>query len=239
MTLSLFTVGFGRSDLLTEQKRLLDKNLRDSFKLTLLDNTPIEQNQLNMRNACERAGVTYVQVISEKHEHPDALKLAAEIAVETDAEYWGCLDHDIFPTKPVEMIPLIQVAGFYGLSQTYTARMSEERKQYLWPGWCFFSRDWLAGRVPDFYGIRGGPIWDHGDAGSNLHSLFTPEDWARLPARTHEYRSIREEDGAGLQSYGMEVFDGAWTHFTNASNWKAVPRPNERTQLLLAYLRDL
>lgn len=132
----------------------------------------------------------------------------------------------------------IAVRRFLGMAQTYCARHGKPLR-YPWPGWLFFSRQWLAGRVPDFNGIRGKHKWDDGDCGSLLHPLFTDADWDRLPTLTHEYGTLRENDGHGLQSYGYEWIDGAWLHFTNASHWKQVPDQAGRDRMMREMLEAL
>lgn len=225
--LDLFVVGFGRPDLLREQLRLLERYLLDPYTLTVVDNT-LPPGDHEMQVACNDLGLRYVRVESEKHEHPDALEVAARRA---KGAYWGTLDHDVFPTAETSVIAKIKVAGFYGLGQTYTPRVGEPLR-YLWPGWCFFSRRWLAGRTPNFRGIRGKFAFDDGDAGSEMHALFDDADWQRFPDGTHGYETIRPEDGHGLQSFGVERFDEVWLHLTNASRWKDIPDPDGRDALL-------
>lgn len=235
--LDLYVTAFGRPDLLREQHRLLVANLHDPFTLHVLDNTPDPRLASALQLVCFERRIDYITVESEKHEHHEALALAAEMA--RGAEFWGVLDHDIFPIAPTTLIDRIRPAGFYGVGQTYTPRCGEARR-YIWPGFAFFEREWLNGRVPDFAGIKGKFAWDDGDTGSMLHALFTDADWGRFPAGTHEYGTIREPDGEGLQSYGFERFDGgAWLHLVNASRWKAVPDPDGREQLFREMLAAL
>lgn len=232
--LSLFVTGFERPDLLREQRRLLDKYLADDFEVCVLDNSRTAETRRAMEVTCDDIGFGYRAVSSEKHEHPDALNLAASIAADLHVAYWGCLDHDVFPRRPTTLIDLIDKAGFYGIGQRHTPT----QKQYLWPGFVFFSRDWLNGRVPNFNGIRGADKRDDGDCGSMLHTLFTDDDWTRVHRPEHGYGHIRPSDTYGLQSFGYEFF-GDWIHLTNASRWMEVPNPNERDMLLRDMLAAL
>ncbi len=231
--LSLFVVGFGRPDLLVQQKRLLDKYLKDEFEVCLVDNTPGDL-QLKMQQVCSYNDIGYMRVPNGDGTHPSALNHAAVVADEVESEFWGTLDHDIFSTKRCTMIPKIKKGGFYGLGQTYKVGNLE----YLWPGFCFWSREWLNGRIPDYDGIRGGTKAADGDCGSMLHALFTPEDWERRAVGTHGYDSIRDEDEHGLQSFGYEWIDDQWVHFTNASHWKTVPNPQDRDARLVSLLES-
>lgn len=237
-TLHLYVVGFGRPDLLREQHRLLNKYLCDPLTLTLADNTADPGAAEAMRVTAGDLGIYYFRVPGEKHEHPDAL---AEITRRAAMRaHWGCLDHDVFPTKPTSVLKRLSRIGFLGMGQTYAPRTGPSR-QYLWPGWCFFSRRWLAGRTPNFYGIRGEYKWDDGDCGSLLWPLFEEADWVNLRTAqvAHGYGTLREEDGAGLQSFGYETIDDSWVHFTNGSHWKEIPDPEGRTALILEMLAQL
>ena len=185
--LELFVIGFGRPDLLTEQKRLLDAHLQDEYGLCCLDNTKTRSGREDMEHACRISGVGYMAVSSQTHEHVDGLNLAAKVAKEIKAEFWGVLDHDVFPAQSTFLIHKIKQAGFYGMGNG----LPDGSVKWLWPGFCFFSRDWLNGRVPDFTGVKGG------DAGSGLHVLFSKDDWAALPTFDHGYEEIRPPDAYG------------------------------------------
>lgn len=230
--IDLFIVGFGRPDLLHEQLRLIDLNVKDDHTVCLLDNTT-GHLITEMRSVCHEHGATYRAVPSHRHEHNDALNYGVQLA--ENSSHYGFLDHDIFPLRPTELISRIDQAGFLGMGQTYSPRVGAH-KRYLWPGWCFFSASWLNGRRPNFDGIRGEFKWDDGDCGSMLHTLFTAADWKKLPDVRHSYGVVRPDDGHGLQSIGYELIDD-WVHFTNASLWKTIPNPSERDQLLKELLR--
>lgn len=231
--LLLFITGFGRPDLLWEQKRLLGKYLDEDFSLQVVDNT-IEHPH-GMEETCHELGITYIRCNSNKHEHPDALNLAAAIAGRSPQPYWGTIDHDVFPRGKSTLIDKIDQSGFYGIGQRHTPTQS----RYLFPGFAFFKKEWLNGRVPNFQGIRGIDKRDDGDCGSMMAPLFTDEDWKGMHRGEHSYGFLTDEDGHGLQSYGYEVFDGSWIHFTNASRWKQIPDPEERDRLIFEKLAAL
>jgi hypothetical protein len=206
--LALATIAFEAPLLIAEQHRLFDKYLEDDFTLTVYDNT----GRL----------------------HHQGLNRAAEDLLAGDAPYFGFLDHDVFPTTPTSLIPLIEETGFYGVGQ----RHAPTGHLYLWPGFCFFSREWLNGRPLDFEGIRGQHAKDDGDTGSGLWPLFVLEDWQKMYRPEHGYRVIREPDAYGLQSYGYETI-GDFVHLTNGSHWMRVPDAEGRDRILFQMLAEL
>jgi len=234
--IDLFVIGFNRPDLLREQHRLLSKYMRDEWTLAVVDNSTGTWPVV-MADAARGLGVRYMRSPSPKGEHHEALNFAARCANEEKSRFWGVLDHDVFPSASCDLVEKIKIAGFLGLGQTYSPRVGDPLR-YVWPGWCFFSRTWLKGRIPNFDGIRGKFKFDDGDTGSMLHTLFTPRDWESLPAVDHGYGTIRPDDGHGLQSFGYERMD-SFVHLTNSSGWKAVPNPQERELLLRAMVAAL
>ncbi len=233
--IELFVITFGRPDLLREQKRLLDKYVEDPFALTVIDNSKHEGERQIIEGVARDLGLGYHAVPSEKHEHPDGLNMAARIAHEQAFAYWGTIDHDVFPRSPTSLLALIEPAGFFGIGQ----RHGPSDALYIFPGFAFWSREWLAGRIPDYGGIRGEHKRDDGDCGSLLAPLFTDEDWERLPKVEHGYGQLRRPDDSGLQSWGYEILATTFVHFTNASHWRQIPNWDERQRLLSEMLRGL
>lgn len=227
MSLDLFSIGFGRPDLLREQVRLINKYLSDPFGFCLIDNTP-DPVAAHMEAACRDLGVGYLHVPSKKHLHNDALNFAAAHAIKVGSEYFGFLDHDVFPCRATSLLSKVIERGFYGVGQ----RHAPTGNLYLWPGFCFFSRKWLGVRRLNFDGIKADYRRDDGDCGSMNWPLFSDEDWRDMHSMEHGYKTIRKPDDYGLQSWGVEIL-GDWLHLTNGSNWMDVPEPEERDRLLL------
>lgn len=231
--IELFVVGFGRPDLLREQKRLLDKYLKDPFGICLIDNTP-EPECAHMEAVCRELSIGYLRSPSAKHLHPEALNFAALHVTRSTAPFFGFLDHDVFPIRTTTLIDKIKSAGFYGVGQ----RHAPTGHSYLWPGFSFFSSEWLNGRQLNFEGIRGEHKRDDGDCGSMNWPLFSEEEWENVHSMIHGYQVIREPDGYGLQSTGVE-FLGDWLHLTNASHWMEIPNPDERDLILTRMVAKL
>lgn len=225
----LATIAYNKPRLISEQIRLLRKNLLDEYELCVFDAS-------TDRAASDEIGpmLSEEYTLLNTHSHHEALNIAAEDLLCTDEPYIGFLDHDIFPIRPTTLIDKIEEAGFYGVGQRHPAT----GHLYLWPGFCFFSREWLRGRehLLDFSGLRDGNKRNDGDTGSGMWPLFKDEDWSKLFRAEHLHRFIREPDGYGLQSFGYEVI-GDWLHFTNGSGWMRVPDQRERERLLFDLLK--
>lgn len=230
--LELATIAFNQPRLISEQVRLLRKHLADQFNYTVVDASTDPEARAAIVHVCRQWEVGYREA---PHEHVDALNFAwAEVLKPTKSRYLGTLDHDVFPVRSTRLVKLLAPAGFYGIGQ----RHAPTGHLYLWPGFAFFDRRWLAGRDVDFGGIRNGDKRDDGDTGSAMWELFADESWRNLYRAAHGYEVIREPDGFGLQSWGIERL-GDWLHFSNASGWMAIPNPEERRALLFEILENL
>lgn len=227
----LASIAFNHPRCISEQIRLLNKNLRDPYRLIVFDNSSKLIAADEIERVCAAGGVEYLRLTTRMH-HEGLNQAARHILKETDEPYFGFLDHDIFPVQETRLIPLITTVGFYGVGQRHPAT----GHLYLWPGFCFFSRRWLDGRPLDFSGLRDGNKRNDGDTGSALWPLFAEEDWKKLWRVPHFHQPIRKPDEYGLQSWGYEMI-GDWLHFSNASRWMRVPRVKERERLLFELLQ--
>jgi hypothetical protein len=221
--LEIATIAFGRGWLIAEQVRLLRKYLEDPFVLLVVDNSDVGGGSPEVKGASE--GSDYVRP---PREHYLALNFAARTFRFRESRFFGFLDHDVFPTRPTRILPLLEEDGFVGMGQ----RIASTQELYPWPGLFFASSEWLAGRQLDF-GSRG-----FGDAGSGLASLFEESDWPKLHRLAHKPRAIREYDDVGFQSWGVEEI-GDWLHLSNGSGWMTVPDPEGREAILRKIVADL
>ena len=232
MTLALASIAFNRPRMIAEQIRLLEKYLDDPYTLSVFDTSSNAVAAALIAERCSEGEVGYRRLATRAHH--EGLNAAAASLLAGDAPIIGFLDHDIFPTKPTRLEPLIAGAGFYGVGQRHPAT----GRLYLWPGFCFFSREWLVDRELDFSGLRDGDPRNDGDTGSGLWPLFAEEDWSRLYRARHAHEAVRKPDNFGLQSWGVERI-GDWLHLSNASDWMAVPNPSERERIVLSMLEAL
>ncbi len=223
--LLIASVAFNAPWSIQEQIRLFHKHVKDDHEFIVCDNSTYGAEYVE--GVCRESGTRYVRMVTERHEHPEALNQAASMMLAEDCDFIGFVDHDLWPAEATELVPIIEKHGFLGIGQRHPAT----DRLYLWPGCAFFSREWLNGRTLDFGGIRGETKASDGDCGSMLWPLFTDEDWSSMFLFKHGYEPIRKPDDHGLQSWGWERI-GPFRHASNVSNWREIPDPAGRTRVL-------
>ncbi len=219
------SIAFNKPWAIQEQIRLFAKHVKDDHTFIVFDNSTFGAQYIE--GVCREAGTRYVRLVNDNHEHPEALNEAARIMLAEDCRFVGFVDHDLWPAEETELVPIIEKHGFLGIGQRHPAT----DRLYVWPGFFFLSKEWLAGRTLDFGGIRGDNKSGDGDCGSMLWPLFTDEDWENLFLVKHGYEPIRRPDDHGLQSWGIERIHTT-IHATNVSGWKEIPDPQGRERLL-------
>lgn len=181
-----------------------------------MDNSTRIVDSAKIRLICMKEGVKYHKVPANEYSgldpsmsHGFALNYAYEnFCKSSDYEFFGFLDHDIFPAREYSIISKLNKQGMYGLKQ------ERKNRWYLWPGFCFFSTitvsidlDFMPSENMD----TGGGNW------SGLYSYVSPASMD-FP----DYSIKRVGAGSSKQKDKYEVIDKSWLHLVNASNWANV-----------------
>lgn len=228
--IDIVTVAFNNEQVVEEQIRLLNKYLRDNFHYTVADNSPDPDKRRKIKDICLKRGVSYFTLPpnpftgnASSHSHGLALNwVYHNYITRRKAVFFGFIDHDIFPVRPTQIAPFLEPSPVFGLIQ------SRKEMWYLWPGFCFFRRDFLDGKNLDFLPGNG---CDTG--GGNWDSLYCLLDQHQVASLRHEYGNLR--DGSDPQADLYEII-GDWVHTFNASNWKKVaPKDSIVKEFLAKY----
>ncbi len=231
LELDLVAIACNNSHVVSEQIRLMRANLRDSFSYTVIDNSSDRSQGREIELLCGRQEIPYVRLprtyssaYDPSSSHGRALNWAwTNYVLPRSANYFGFLDHDVFPMRPTSLLHHLRDQPVWGHLQTRGSRW------YLWPGLCVFDAGWLGRQELDF---MPGPGFDVGGRLYDLlHPLLSPESLA-WPAMS--YGDLRE-GGDVPQDHLYEVIDD-WLHTINASGWMPV---EGRDQPVADLLRQL
>jgi len=226
----IVTVSFNNEQVITEQIRLLAKYLKDPYYYTVADNSSDQAKQEAIMRLCSKSGAGYIRLPKNPYSkkapsssHGFALNWAYRNYIKSRrAAFFGFIDHDIYPIQPTSVVESLERTPAFGLVQ--------ERKDawYLWPGLCFFARDYVKDKKIDFMPGK------YGDTGSeNWESLYTGLDKTKVPQLCHEYGHLREGDNA--QSDWFE-YVGDWLHTFNASCWLEIEDKEGKDSLVAELL---
>lgn len=225
----IVTVAFNNEMVIEQQERLLRKYLLDSFSYTVADNSSDPEKRVIIRQLCIEKGIGYVSLPPNPYNgknssfsHGLALNwIYNNYIIPRKIECFGFIDHDIYPVKPTSILSFLEQAPVFGLIQ------ERGDKWYLWPGFCFFLRDFIDARIVDFL-----PGKDSDTGGRNWESIYSKLDRQQIPVVNHEYGNLRE--GTDPQSDLYEKI-GDWVHTFNASYWKNVA---PKDSIVIDFLAD-
>lgn len=228
-TIDLATVSFNNPVVVRYQAKLLGKHLQDDYAYTVFDNSPPGPQRRAIRDVCGGEGASYVELpatpfagVPSRH-HGAALNwICRRHFARRRLPYVGLLDHDIFPWRPTSVVRALSRTGVFG-------RVEERGERwYLWPGFCFFSRERVRVDRLDFLPAPG---LDTG--GGNWRRVFRHLDKASLPPVENTLEDLR--DGGDKQADMVERL-GDWLHTINASEWRASHGKMALVERLLAGL---
>lgn len=225
--LDIVTVAFNNEKVIEQQHRLLNKYLKPPFYYTVADNSTDPDKQKKIMKLCESNDIAYIR-LPENPYSSESPSLSHGIALnwiydnyvyKRKADYFGFLDHDIFPIHPTNVIEQLQKSNIFGLLQ------ERSNKWYLWAGLCFFKYAYVKNKKLNF---MPGDGLDTG--GSNWESIYSKLNKNELVSLKHEYGQLRE--GKEPQSDLYEKI-GDWLHTFNASNWKKIQYKDDLVDDLL------
>ncbi len=241
----LVSIAFNNPDVIREQYRLLRKHCSDPFVYTVADNSSQPEARAVIREFCREASIPYLSLPpspfappSFSESHGAALNYVYRYYLKPRrASYFGVLDHDIFPVRPVSLNDYVKEQPFYGMLQVCeNASVPGGRLLYLWPGLAFFDAAHTQGRRVDFLPRYGG------DTGSgSFFSLYKPllvdagkETVFFFPDETR----VPLWEGDDFQNDMYARIGDDWLHMVNASDWRQAEDHLKKSQRITELLQS-
>lgn len=222
--LDIVAIAFNNPFVLEQQMCFLEKNMVGPYKYIVVDNSSDKGQREKIRLLCERCGVDYVSMPSNRlgvvgwsYSHAGALNWAwRKIIRRRRPAYFGFVDHDLYPVQKIDIRAELSEQPVYGLLKEYG---DEEKKYwYLWAGLCFYKYDFVKKMHLDFMPVAPNRTYlDTG--GGNWYPMYSKMDRSGLHLADLEY--VEYPEMAGMLDDKMALMDnGRWLHSTNGSNWK-------------------
>lgn len=213
--LHFYTIAFNNPIVIEKQIILMRKNLLGDYLYTVVDNSSDLKVREELSELCKKKRIEYISLPYNdignhgggSASHGAALNwLYRNIITIRKDEYFGFVDHDIFPIDKNNLYELIKGKDFYGLYQ------NREEKWYLWAGYCFFNTEFAKQHKLDFMPCKG---LDTG--GSNYNILFKDYDKNKIDFATQKYKHLRAK---GVQKPILLEYIDNWMHIFSGSDWK-------------------
>lgn len=141
--LLIITVVYNRADMVAHQLRLLPKYLTDPFQHIVVDNSRDNSARKSVAQLCEHYQVGYVSLPKNFYTHASnshglALNWIYQHLIKAfNPDYFGFLDHDIFPIRSHSILEHLITQPIYGQKDT------RKNVWYLWPGFSFYQTSLL------------------------------------------------------------------------------------------------
>lgn len=215
--LLLTTIAFNNLDILKVQYQQLKNNIKDKFFYTIADNSNIPSISEKIKNYCIDQKIMYVKLPSNPYKNPSKSHGIAlnwvykNIIKKYEPNFFGFLDHDIFPYKETSIISNLN-KNIFGLIQ------ERNEKWYLWAGFCFYNFKNIKNITMNFMPSKG---LDTG--GANYYKLYKNIDKNNLNKISQTYIDISTESKVlkiNSSNTGTTVETiGDWIHLMRVSNW--------------------
>lgn len=227
--IQIITITYNNETLLLHQLKLLQKNVTDNFVFIVADNSPLKIKREAIRKICKENNIGYVGLPKNPYtmsssSHGICINWMYQNYIsKIEPEYFGFIDHDIFPIKPHSLINILKRQGIYGAWQ------GNKEYWYLWAGLCFFSWQLVKKTKLNFMPTTiGTKQVDTG--GANWRDLYSKLNMDKIEFPQGHYVNLREGDVT--QSDKMEIL-GDWLHSFNGSYWMEVKaKENELNEYL-------
>lgn len=213
--LDIVAVSFNNEIVIKQQIRLLKSYMSDPYIYTVADNSSDPEKQKIIKQICEEYGAGYIKLPSNPYtkmhpslSHGSSLNwIYRNYISRRKADYFGFIDHDIFPVKPVKIIEILQLYPAYGLARTI------HEKWFLWPGFCFFNENFAENGLNFMPDLKSG--LDTG--GGNWNLIFSKMSYADIIRSEIASSKISADEKELLD---VEYIDN-WLHTYNASHYYA------------------
>ena len=126
--LDIVTIAFNNVHVLKHQIQKIKENVKDdNYTHIIADNSNLAEKREEIRLICKQEGVTYIGVpqlennsfIRGSKSHAISLNwVFYEVIIKRKPRWFGFLDHDIYPIRPVSLIDTFDNQVFYGKKET-------------------------------------------------------------------------------------------------------------------------
>jgi hypothetical protein len=227
-SLFLITVAFNDEILIQKQIEAMKEFIKDNnYCHIIVDNSSVKAKRKEIANVCKKQNITYIPVpkiiscriskISGNISHGTAMNWAYYNIINViKPEYFGFIDHDLFPVENYHVMNKLCGQDMYG---TLRNRM---KGWYIWAGFCFYKYAFIKDIQMNFLPkVFHGEYFDTGGANHSL--LYKYHNYKKL--RFSSYTTFRIQnfnadiykDNNIFHNNCIQIIDDSWVHIVHAS----------------------
>lgn len=230
--LVIAAIAYNNLNAIKHQIRLIKKYLEDSYEYIVVDNSSDDFVSQNIRDLCLFHGIEYIKLpynpyskFNPSYSHGLALQwFLKNIVLAQKIQYFGLIDHDIYPVRKTSLLDKLHNSPCYGHVQ------HRGDHWYLWPGFCFFNALKINVEQLNFLPVSSKQM----DTGGGNYAALSNVQLTHLETPEHSY--IRLTNSPEIQNNSIELI-GDWAHTYNASGW--MKRSPEKIIEVDKYLNSL
>lgn len=218
----IITIAFNNAQIIPLHVEYVEKYYRDEHTHIIADNSSDPKCAEMIRKYCNENNVCYIRlpknhlkVFSGSYSHATALNwVYKHIVRKRKPTYFGYIDHDLFPIKPINLRELLDKQHIYG----------PQRKRgnywYLSAILSFFDFHYIKDKKVDFMPVNYDDEHYLDTGGGNWLDIYSSMDDAKIHFCSERLENFRE--GENRHQDKLEFFDDKWLHSINGSNWKQI-----------------
>jgi hypothetical protein len=220
----IVTIAFNNPQTIERQISLIKKYIQGEYNYIVADNSSDKTVRKAIENLCIKNSVGYIGLPRNylttvigggSYSHGASLNwIYYRIIKKRQPRYFGFIDHDLFPVKPVSLAQKLAEQPIYGIDSQV------KNYWYLWAGLCFYQFDFVKNKKVDFLPAK--PCQTYLDTGGgNWYSIYSKMNRANLTLEISQLKKIDEEDTGEniLQENCIHYIGDYWLHAVCGSNW--------------------
>lgn len=160
--LDIYIIAFNNADLIFNQIFFLKRNLKDKYRLIIIDNSNNTSKSQEIENICTKNKTSYVKLpenrLKASHSHALSLNYTMKnIALQQKTKYIWFLDHDCFLIKPISIVNILKEQPLYWklmepiLLNIFWSKLNISWKRWVIRPWCAFYDKTLFNKGYNFF----------------------------------------------------------------------------------------
>ena len=241
--IDIIIISFNNESIINIQIDKLKKYFIDPFCLTIADNSTDRTIAMQIRAICLEKNIGYIKLPKQNYfkrsaSHAIALNWVYKNFIKKrQPEYFGFLDHDVFPVTFISIRSILEKQHYFGLrnyginsKNSNVWDVNDPTFWYLWAGFCFYNTDWLRHKKIDFmFFTVDSTFMDTG--GANWKSLYSKDNTLYYYFPT--WKRINIGPGESRQSDFIDFIDNRWVHTINGSDWFTSKKKDKQIEEIL------